>query len=177
MLDFTKPMKFEFRLCSMLNLIQSSLDVIEPKIKEKNIVIHKNFPKGLPFVMMDYEKMEQVVINLFLNSIEAIREEGNIKITLGYRNGEAIRIQISDNGEGIAAEDLPFIFDPFFSKKAKGTGLGLTNVKKIIEAHGGSIEATPEIPRGVCMSFTIPCGGSQAKKSGKTVHQTKVNCE
>ena len=117
--------------------------------------------------MMDYEKMEQVVINLLLNSIEAIQDAGVIKIAVGHRKGEALRVQITDNGGGISIEDLPFIFDPFFSKKSKGTGLGLSNVKKIIEAHGGSIRAIPEIPHGVSMSFSIPCERDPAKKQGK----------
>ena len=156
MLDFARPMKFEFRLCSIVDVIRSSLDAMETKIKEKNIVIRVRASKNLPFVKMDYEKMEQVVINLLLNSVEAIRDDGAIKITVGRQGSGAVRVQIADNGEGIPREDLPFIFDPFFSKKAKGTGLGLFNVKKIVEAHGGSIQAIPENPHGVCMSFTIP---------------------
>ena len=167
MLDFARPIKFEFTLCPIVGLIQSSLDIMAPRIKEKNITVRKRFPRNLPYVMMDYEKMEQVVINLLLNSIEAIQDAGVIKIALGHRKGEALRVQITDNGGGISIEDLPFIFDPFFSKKSKGTGLGLSNVKKIIEAHGGSIKAIPEIPHGVSMSFSIPCERDPAKKHGK----------
>jgi PAS domain S-box-containing protein len=156
MLDFARPMKFEFRLCSMADVIQSSLEAVETRIREKYILIHTRSSRNLPFLMMDYEKMEQVVINLLLNSIEAVPDNGEIKITVGRQGSGAVRVQIADSGGGISGEDLPFIFDPFFSKRTKGTGLGLFNVKKIVEGHGGSIQAIPEIPHGVCMSFTIP---------------------
>jgi len=164
MLDFARPIKFDFARSSIVELIQSSLDVMAPRIREKKIAIWKKFPKNPPYVMIDYEKMEQVVINLLLNSIEAIQDNGEIRITVGRLKGEAVRVHIADNGSGISAEDLPFIFDPFFSKKSKGTGLGLSNVKKILEAHGGAIKVIPEIPHGVCMSFSIPCEGDPAKK-------------
>ena len=156
MLDFARPMKFEFGLRSMADVIQSSLGAMEARIREKNIVIRTRSSRNLPLVMMDYEKMEQVVINLLLNSLEAIRDDGEIRITAGRQGSGAVRVQIADNGDGISGEDLPFIFDPFFSKRAKGTGLGLFNVKKIVEGHGGSIQAIPGMPHGMCMSFTLP---------------------
>jgi PAS domain S-box-containing protein len=167
MLDFARPIKFDFARSSIVDLIQSSLDVMAPRIREKKIAVWKKFPRIPPSVMMDYEKMEQVVINLLLNSIEAIRNDGEIRISVGRLKNQAVRVQIADNGSGISTEDMPFIFDPFFSKKTKGTGLGLSNVKKILEAHGGSIKVIPEIPHGVCMSFTVPYEGNPDKKQKK----------
>jgi PAS domain S-box-containing protein len=167
MLDFARPIKFDFARASIVDLIQSSLDVMGPRIREKKIAVWKKFPRIPPSVMMDYEKMEQVVINLLLNSIEAIRDDGEIRITVGRLKNQAVRVQIADNGSGISTEDMPFIFDPFFSKKTKGTGLGLSNVKKILEAHGGSIKVIPEIPHGVCMSFTVPYEGNPEGKQKK----------
>jgi signal transduction histidine kinase len=67
-----------------------------------------------------------------------------------------LRIEISDNGPGISPSDLPFIFDPFFSNKKQGTGLGLSNVKKIIEAHGGNVEVMTIKPHGTRVCLTIP---------------------
>ena len=166
MLDFARPMKFAFRLCSMTDVIRSSLDAMEAKIKEKKVLIRMNSPKSLPFIVMDYEKMEQVVVNLLLNSIEAVPNRGEIEITAGRYGRGAVRVQIADNGEGISGEDLPFIFDPFFSKKAKGTGLGLYNVKKIVEAHGGSVRAAPGRVRGACMSFTVSVKPKEPNRPG-----------
>jgi signal transduction histidine kinase len=158
MLDFARPIRFEFESVSMTELLDSCIEVIETKIMEKGIIINKTFPKKVPRVMIDSEKIEQVIINLLLNSIEAIHDMGHIGITVKPQKGRqrAVIIEISDNGHGINNDDLPYVFDPFFSKKAKGTGLGLANAKKIIEAHGGSIQAIPVNPHGVCMRFTLP---------------------
>ena len=164
MLDFTRPMKFAFSPHSIGDVIRSSLDAMEAKIKEKNIAVRTRCSKNLPLVTMDCEKMEQVAVNLLLNSIEAVGIGGEIRITVGRQGSGAVRVQIADNGEGISEDDLPFIFDPFFSRKTKGTGLGLFNVKKIVEAHGGSIQALPGIEGGVCMSFAIPVNPKEARR-------------
>ena len=158
MLDFAKPIKFEFSPSSLVKLIESSLDILDARIKEKNISVTRKFPKSLPHVMIDSEKMEQALINIFLNSIEAVSDGGEISAVAGRQRGRSggVRVEITDNGNGIPTEDLPFIFDPFFSKKTKGTGLGLANVKKIIEAHGGTIKASSRFPGGVSMSFVLP---------------------
>ena len=158
MLDFARPIRFDFEPVSMTELLDSCLEVIETKIMEKGIIINKTFPKKVPRVMIDSEKIEQVIINLLLNSIEAIHDMGHIGITVKHQKGRkrAVIVEISDNGHGISNDDLPYVFDPFFSKKAKGTGLGLANAKKIIEAHGGSIQAIPVNPHGVSMRFTVP---------------------
>ena len=166
MLDFARPMKLELKHRSMVDLAQSCLDSLDGRIREKGIVVRKRFPRGHPYVMMDYEKMEQVVINLLLNSVEAIKEkDGHIGVSVTRRKGKFIRVQISDNGEGIPKEIMPYVFDPFFSKKAQGTGLGLSNAKKIIEAHGGTIKAIPEVPRGVRISLTLPYGLETVRNS------------
>jgi len=71
-------------------------------------------------------------------------------------NGSAIRVEISDDGPGISVEDLPYVFDPFFSNKKRGTGLGLSNVNRIIEAHGGTGSVSLRKPHGTTVSLTIP---------------------
>ncbi|OPY77888.1 MAG: Sporulation kinase A [Syntrophorhabdus sp. PtaU1.Bin153] len=158
MLDFAKPVKYDFRPVSMTRLLESCLETLETKITEKGITVKKSFPKRLPDALVDQEKMEQAVINLLLNSIEAVDADGIIRVAVKLRRDpkDILRVEIRDNGHGVGEEDLPYIFDPFYSKKAKGTGLGLANAKKIIEAHGASIQATPISPRGMSMRFTVP---------------------
>jgi len=160
MLDFAKPVRYDFQPASVEDLLNSCLDVIETKIMEKDIVIRKSFSNKLPHVMMDPEKMEQAVINLLLNAVEAVGRQGLIRITVSRGKGkkQMVRVEITDNGPGIGPEDMPYIFDPFFSKKSKGTGLGLANAKKIIEAHGGTIRVVSALPRGMRVSFSIPAG-------------------
>ena len=120
--------------------------------------------RRLPRLLLDREKMEQAVINILINSIDALGKGGTIEI--GARvleeNTKSLRVEISDNGPGISSEDLPYVFDPFFSSKKKGTGLGLANVKKIVEAHGGSVEVSPRKPSGTVLSLTFPTKGETA---------------
>jgi len=142
MLDFAKPLKFDFVEYHLPDLIDNCIEVLESKIKEKNIIIKKAFDKNLPNIMIDKDKMEQAIINLLLNSIDAVDIKGRIWIYLKeIKRKEIVRLSIKDNGCGIDNNDLPYIFDPYFSKKPKGTGLGLANAKRIIEAHKARIDA------------------------------------
>ncbi len=157
MLDFAKPMRFALQTGSLAALIRSSLEAIEAKILEKGITVTRKFPGKLPLVTMDPGKMEQVVINLLLNAVEAVDREGRIDIAIKrVRGTHDLAVHITDNGHGIEPGSMPFIFDPFFTRKTKGTGLGLANAKKIIEAHGGKIEIVPAEPAGTRAVFTIP---------------------
>jgi signal transduction histidine kinase len=107
---------------------------------------------------VDQEKIEQAIINILLNSVEALPDCGRIEVTTKQtlRDRRAVKVEISDDGPGISNSDLPYVFDPFFSNKKKGTGLGLSNVKKIIEAHGGAESVVLRKPQGIRFSFTIP---------------------
>jgi len=165
MLDFARPMKFDLRPGSLSTLVDSCLDAIETRIMEKDIIITKKISGTLPLVSLDHEKMEQAVINLLLNAVEAVDREGRIDIAAGSGRGRAktVRLHITDNGHGIDPENMPYIFDPFFSRKSKGTGLGLANTKKIVEAHGGRIEVLPAEPAGTRVILTIPVGKGRGR--------------
>jgi PAS domain S-box-containing protein len=158
MLDFARPVGLDLQNVSVNDLVESSLEVIDAKIREKELSVKKNLSTKIGLVLMDREKMEQAIINVLLNSIEALPDQGQIEIETNEEDEPArvIRIEISDNGPGVKQEELPYIFDPFFSKKKKGTGIGLTNVKKIIEAHGGMINASLKQPTGMHLSLIIP---------------------
>lgn len=155
MLDFAKPIKFTFRPVSIWPLIDDCLEVVDAKIREKKVKIRKSLAAEAPITLLDRERMEQAVTNVLLNSVEAVADGGRIMIS-AMSSEDNLRIEISDNGGGINEEDLPYIFDPFFSTKRKGTGLGLANARKVIEAHGGTIGAQPLASGGTCISISIP---------------------
>jgi two-component system sensor histidine kinase HydH len=101
--------------------------------------------------------MNQVLLNLFLNAIEAMAEGGNLLVELtpaDIKNG--IQIRISDTGTGIDKDDLAHIFDPYFTTKASGTGLGLAIVHNIIEAHNGEIKVTSQNDKGTAFTIFLP---------------------
>lgn len=158
MLDFAKPLRLYLEPTSINDVIDSCLDIMDVKMKEKNILVNKKFSKRIPLTMLDRDKIEQAVINVLLNSVEALSAGGKIVILTREEalNGRSVLVEITDNGPGITEEDLLYVFDPFFSNKKKGTGLGLSNTKKIIEAHGGMVSLTPRQEQGIHFCLTIP---------------------
>jgi len=159
MLDFAKPLPLKMERGSIRKVIDSCLETMDVRIREKEIMVKRRYSdhrlKGLLF---DGEKLEQAVINILINSLDALPEGGTIEISTRVlaENGGCLRLEFGDDGPGISPEDLPYVFDPFFSSKKKGTGLGLMNVKKIIEAHGGRVDAAPRVPKGIVIGATLP---------------------
>jgi signal transduction histidine kinase len=158
MLDFAKPVKLNLDLASINSVMDACLEIMDARIRERGIAVRKLYHKRLPRVLVDHEKMEQAIINILLNAVEILPEGGTIEIVTKQlrRNGHAIQVEISDDGPGISTEDLPYVFDPFFSNKIRGTGLGLSNVNRIIEAHGGTGSVSLRKPHGTKVSLTLP---------------------
>ena len=159
MLDFAKPLKVNLKSASIKAVIVSCLEMMSVRIQEKGIRVRKRFSRQIPEMLIDRDKIEQAMLNVLQNCIDALPEKGGeIGITTKYTPGmgRKVSIEIDDNGPGIAGEDLPYVFDPFFSNKKKGTGLGLWNVKKVIEAHGGMVGIASKKGVGVRLSMTVP---------------------
>ena len=158
MLDFARPIKLDLKHTSINDVVNSCLEIMEATIKERNILIKTKLSKDIPLIEMDREKMEQAIINVILNSIDVLPDSGEIEIITRHilKNGGMLKVQINDYGPGMKDEELPYIFDPYFSMKKKGTGLGLTNVKKIVESHGGVVKASKRYPKGMRLDFMIP---------------------
>ncbi len=159
MLDYAKPLSLKMQMGSLRKIIDSCLETIDVRIREKGIEVKKRYSdRRMGRLLFDGEKMEQAMINILINAVDAIQKGGVIEITskTDARKRCVARIEICDNGQGIPAEDLPFVFDPFFSRKKGGTGLGLVNVKKIVEAHGGRVDLVPRKPKGTILGFTLP---------------------
>jgi signal transduction histidine kinase len=104
---------------------------------------------------VDPDRFRQVFINIFRNAMEAMPQGGTVRVTLTHR-GRWVRCEVKDQGTGIKARDRSKLFRPFFTTKAKGTGLGLAMVRSILQAHGGKISVQPNRPRGVRMVLEWP---------------------
>jgi len=158
MLDFAKPLRLDLKPASIRSIILSCLEMMTVRFQEKGIEVRTSFSRETPRIFIDRDKIEQAVINVLQNSIDVLPEGGKIGIRTKYAagNGRFVSIDVDDNGPGIADGDLPYVFDPFFSNKKKGTGLGLWNVKKVIEAHGGTVGITTKRTGGVHLSMTVP---------------------
>jgi PAS domain S-box-containing protein len=165
MLDFAKPLNLRMQRGSIAKVIDSCLETMEVRIGEKGVGIKRAYSNHrLRSLVFDEEKMEQAIINVLINSIDALGPGGTIEIAtkvLGEKE-KSLRLEITDDGPGISAEDLLYVLDPFFSGKKKGTGLGLANVKKIMEAHGGRVDVASKEPAGTMLRLTLPVAKEEA---------------
>ena len=110
---------------------------------------------ALPLVAFDPDQLTQVLLNVALNGIEAMGGQGRLSLDVGRRNGEVV-IAVADTGRGISLEERGRVFEPFFSKKPGGTGLGLTIARRIGDAHGGHIDLESTPGKGTRFTIALP---------------------
>ena len=158
LLEFARPMDMNRQWISLQEVIRHTLKMIEGQTRSNNITIHTDIPPDSGNVMIDSDKIKQVLLNLYLNAVGAMENGGTLSVTLSPHNSRTIRIDVSDTGKGIDEKDLARIFDPYFTTKSSGTGLGLAIVYKIIEAHDGEIRVMSEPGRGTTVSVFLPTG-------------------
>ena len=139
MLDFSKPLNLNMIQGKFDTIVQDSLTKLEEATLRHNVAIEYSSHPDVDNISVDTLRLEQVIINLVLNAIESSPEGGTVAVTL-FRSTEGLLLDVSDNGCGIPFEERQKVFDPFFTTKKEGTGLGLPIVKKIVEAHGWSLQ-------------------------------------
>jgi PAS domain S-box-containing protein len=137
--------------------INESLEIFEDRLQRHTITIERVFEEACPPVLADADQMSQVVINLVINALHAMPEGGTLRIGIAPHDG-MVRLTVADTGHGIPPDLVAKIFDPFFTTKefGKGTGLGLTVVKGIIEEHQGNIAVESTSGKGTCFSIDLP---------------------
>ncbi len=164
LLDFAKPLRIQYFLCDVNQVVVSAIELLEIKFEEKGIRIRKSLDPFIPQIPADPEKLGQALINLLLNALEASESPATVRVTsryAGHLHNPAIHLCIQDEGHGIASDLLGHIFEPFFSTKSRGTGLGLTNTRRIIAAHGGTVEASIDSAPGVSFNIRLPATSGQ----------------
>ncbi|MBN1755440.1 hybrid sensor histidine kinase/response regulator [bacterium] len=162
-LDFARIDKDEIikhvKPADLIKIMNKELDFIQPVARQKNISIQRDFPESFPTIMADEASLVQVFSNLFDNAIKYNKEDGSLTIK-AREDGNFVQIEVADTGIGIPQAKLPFIFDQFFrvkrSKNEEGTGLGLCIVKKIIDAHCGTITVQSEPDNGTVFKIKLP---------------------
>jgi two-component system sensor histidine kinase HydH len=156
-LNFSRPGNLMKEGADINEVVKSAVDKAGISKGKKNIEIKKSFPKNLPEVRIDKERIQDVLINILTNAIQAIPSDGLISVSTSSTEGE-VQIKISDTGAGIPKENLDKIFKPFFSTKdyGKGTGLGLSFANRVIREHEGKIEVSSSPGKGTTFTITLP---------------------
>ena len=151
------------------SIVDNVYDLLTPQLKEKNIQFVADIAPQSPQVLMDYNQIERVFINLVSNAIKFTPEKGTITVKITH-DAQKIMGSVTDTGIGIKEEDLPKLFKEFYrvdnpvNQNVKGTGLGLALAKKIILAHNGDIGVTSKVNQGTTFSFTLPLRPASEKK-------------
>ncbi len=141
------------------DIFQRMLQIVDLQPASKKIEIRTEFAPDLPHASLDVSQMEQAILNLMLNSVGAMPDGGSLTLSTHReeRDGtDVIVAEIADTGEGIRPEDLPRVFEPLFTTKSDGTGMGLAIVRRILKTHGGSVEIESEPGAGTRATLTIP---------------------
>ena len=176
LLNFARPARMALQSLQLNDLLRDVLGLTEHQIAKERIVVKTDFQPDLPAITGDENQLEQAFLNLVINAWHAMPMGGSLTIqtrsaSLGDRVRRAgrsvptgVEVIIADTGIGIPAEQLPRIFDPFFSTKGvgKGTGLGLAIARRIVEDHHGIIEVVSEVGRGTTFTIGLPAEGIAA---------------
>lgn len=171
MRKFSGPAKPEFSSVQLHLLLDKSLQLIQHLLADKKIKVVRAFRASPDSVQGDQDQLEQALINLFFNALDAMKPNGVLTVSTQiipagsgiaglpqHKEGPYVRILIQDNGTGILPENMDRLFEPFFTTKAEGTGLGLAITRRIIQEHHGVIAVESELNKGTTLSFTLPAG-------------------
>ncbi len=160
-LDYSRPSRPQLQAVSLADIVERSLSLVEGEAKKVQVhVVREAAQQPLPLVTADPHQIQQVLTNLMLNAIQATPCGGEIRIRMGisgnHRPEQYARIEVEDTGKGMTPEETAQAFQPFFSTKPHGTGLGLPIAKQIIEQHYGRIALRSKPGNGTCVEIELP---------------------
>ncbi|MBF0413610.1 MAG: hypothetical protein HQK70_12990 [Desulfamplus sp.] len=153
-LDFAKPMTPYLKPCRIDDIIEKNIYYLSQQIQENNFIIQRDFTQPVTEIMADAERLYQAFLNIMLNAFQSMDKGGKLTIVL-LSEDDKIIIFFHDQGKGIPEESLKKIWNPFFTTKEMGTGLGMGIVKNIIESHYGNIDVFNRDSGGVTVKITL----------------------
>ena len=149
------PSALELEPVEISKIVGHTRDLLQPEAAARSIEIAANLPDSLPVLQADPVRLTQALMNLVINAIQAVERNGRIEVTARINEGSFF-LAVRDNGPGIPPERLAHIFDPYFTTKPEGSGLGLWIAQQIITAHGGTLKAQNGSSGGAIFTMTLP---------------------
>ena len=153
-LQATRPLKPRFLVSHIRDVLDETLAFLSPELRKNRIEIDKKYYTEIPKTYLDYIQLRQAFMNIIKNAIEAMPNGGVLKIASDLKNAK-IKISFKDNGIGIPEDKLDKIFEPYYTTKAKGSGLGLMTVHRAIREHGGYIEVNSKLGKGTAVTIYL----------------------
>ncbi|MBI5562499.1 MAG: HAMP domain-containing protein [Deltaproteobacteria bacterium] len=154
-LDFGKPMKLDIRPVALSPIIDETVSLVAERARGQRVAVEVAGGRGATAVKADYRHIKTCLLNVFINAIEAMPNGGRLTVEASPGPG-SVSVRIADTGCGIAEESIRKIFDPYFTTKDTGIGLGLALTKRIIEEHGGAISVESAMDRGSAFIISLP---------------------
>lgn len=136
-------------------VVKTTIELLRPELENRRVDVREELMRGLPEARFDPVQIKQVLVNLMKNAMHALSPEGILTLATGM-GPDAVWVSVADNGAGIPPETLSRIFEPFYTTKRKGSGLGLMIVQRILRDHGGRMELTSHVGKGTTFRFWIP---------------------
>jgi PAS domain S-box-containing protein len=154
-LQAIRPAPLQLKMASLNDVVEKTLDLLRPEIENRGIAVKTKLARNLTVTPIDATQMQQVLVNLVKNAAQAMTNGGTLTLQTG-ENADAVWLSVADTGGGIPQEQINRIFEPFYTTKKKGSGLGLMIVQRIVRAHNGRIELESHVGRGTTFRVWLP---------------------
>ena len=154
-LQAIRPTPPQIKPASLNDVVQKTLALLQPELDNRGLQVKTRLARQLPLAPLDATQMQQVLVNLIKNAMQATTSGGTLTLQTG-EGSDGVWVSVSDTGGGIPQEQINRIFEPFYTTKEKGSGLGLMIVQRIVRAHGGRIELESQVRRGTTFRIWLP---------------------
>ena len=160
-----RPARLDAHLENLNVLVQESVAFLQPEIDDRNVLVEQELRSDLPLLEVDRNQMKQAFYNVIKNAFQAMKHKGILRIRTDFDDAFAI-IQFADSGGGISQDNMSKIFEPYFTTKASGSGLGLLIVRRIVREHGGEIELMSDEGQGLTLTIRLPLRDQRVRMLG-----------
>jgi PAS domain S-box-containing protein len=154
-LQAIRPAPLQLKLVSLNGVVEKTLELLRPEIGNRGVTVKTKLPQALTATPADATQLQQVLVNLVKNAVQAMTTGGTLTLQTG-ETSDGVWVSVADTGGGIPQEQINRIFEPFYTTKKKGSGLGLMIVQRIVRAHGGRIELESNVGRGTTFRIWLP---------------------
>jgi len=154
-LQAIRPAPLQLKLASLNDVVEKTLDLLRPEVENRGVEVSTKLARQLTATPVDATQLQQVLVNLVKNAVQAMTTGGTLTLQTG-ENPDGVWVSVADTGGGIPQEQINRIFEPFYTTKKRGSGLGLMIVQRIVRAHGGKIELESKFGRGTTFRIWLP---------------------
>ncbi|HZL80061.1 MAG TPA: ATP-binding protein [Candidatus Limnocylindrales bacterium] len=167
-----RPAPLQMKLASLNEVVEKTLELLRPEIENRGVTVKTKLSRNLTATPVDATQLQQVLVNLVKNAVQAMTTGGTLTLQTG-ENSDNVWVSVADTGGGIPQEQINRIFEPFYTTKKKGSGLGLMIVQRIVRAHNGRIELESHVGRGTTFRVWLPLHERKPRLLEAPLHERK----